>query len=143
MPDHCFTYGSLMCDDIMGAVCAAAPLSPLPARLAGFRRAPVIGVEYPGMVPAADGLVEGVLYLDLPATAWPRLDAFEGDEYQRSEVEVELAGGRRLMAWTYVFKPEYAERLGEGEWDFQRFLETGKARFEALYMGFDVLGREG
>jgi hypothetical protein len=23
MPDHCFTYGSLMCDDIMGAVCAA------------------------------------------------------------------------------------------------------------------------
>ena len=57
MPDHCFTYGSLMCDDIMGAVCAAAPLSPLPARLAGFRRAPVIGVEYPGMVPAADGLV--------------------------------------------------------------------------------------
>ena len=59
MPDHCFTYGSLMCDDIMGAVCAAAPLSPLPARLAGFRRAPVIGVEYPGMVPAADGLVEG------------------------------------------------------------------------------------
>ncbi len=143
MPDHCFTYGSLMCDDIMGAVCAAAPLSPLPARLAGFRRAPVIGVEYPGMVPAADGLVEGVLYLDLPATAWPRLDAFEGDEYQRSEVEVELADGRRLAAWTYVFKPEHVGRLGEGEWDFQRFLETGKARFEALYMGFDVLGREG
>ena len=132
-----------MCDDIMGAVCAAAPLSPLPARLAGYRRAPVIGVEYPGMIPAADGRVEGILYLDLPASAWPRLDAFEGDEYQRSEVEVELAGGRRLMAWTYVFKPEYAERLGEGEWDFQRFLETGKARFEALYMGFDVLGREG
>jgi gamma-glutamylcyclotransferase (GGCT)/AIG2-like uncharacterized protein YtfP len=87
-------------------------------------------------------MVEGVLYLDLPASAWPRLDAFEGDEYQRSEVEVELADGRRLAAWTYVFKPEHAARLGEGV-GLQRFLETGKARFEALYMGFDVLGREG
>lgn len=124
----------------MGAVCAAAPLTPLPARLAGFRRAPVHGVEYPGMVPAAGHAVEGVLYLGLPAAAWPRLDAFEGDEYQRSEVEVELADGRRLMAWTYVFKPEHAARLGEGEWDFQRFLETGKAKFEALYMGYEALG---
>ena len=107
-----------------------------------LRRAPVAGADYPGMVPAAEGRVEGVLYLDLPASAWPCLDAFEGDEYQRSEVEVELADGRRLAAWTYVFKPEYAARLGEGEWDFARFLETGKVRFEALYMGFDTLGRE-
>ena len=142
MTDHCFTYGSLMCEDIMGAVCATAPLMPTPARLEGFRRAPVLGAEYPGMVPAAGGLVEGVLYLGLPATAWPRLDAFEGDEYCRSAVEVELPDGRRLTAWAYVFKPEYAARLGEGEWDFARFLETGKARFEALYMGFDTLGRE-
>lgn len=142
MSDHCFTYGSLMCDDIMGAVTAAAPLRPVPARLAGYRRAPVAGADYPGMVPAAEGRVEGVLYLDLPAAAWPRLDAFEGDEYQRSAVEVELPDGRRLTAWTYVFKPEYAARLGEGEWDFARFVKTGKARFEARYMGFDVLGRE-
>ena len=28
MPDHCFTYGSLMCEDIMGAVTAAAPTLP-------------------------------------------------------------------------------------------------------------------
>ena len=143
MTDHCFTYGSLMCEDIMGAVCATAPLTPVPARLEGFRRAPVLGVEYPGMVPAAGQAVEGVVYLGLPASAWPRLDAFEGDEYQRSEVEVELADGRRLMAWAYVFKPEHAARLGEGDWDFARFLATGKARFEALYMGFDTLGREG
>ena len=142
MPDHCFTYGSLMCEDIMGAVCGTAPLTPVPARLAGFRRSPVLGADYPGMVPAAGSVVEGLLYLGLPASAWPRLDAFEGDEYRRSEVEVELPDGRRLKAWTYVFKPEYAARLGEGEWDFARFLETGKARFEAQYLGFEVIGRE-
>ena len=32
MSDHCFTYGSLMCEDIMGAVCGTAPLTPVPAR---------------------------------------------------------------------------------------------------------------
>ena len=93
------------------------------------------------MVSMGGEAVEGVLYLDLPDSAWPRLDAFEGDEYRREQVPVRLADGRVEMAWTYVFKPEYAARLGAGEWDFERFLATGKARFEALYMGFDTLGR--
>jgi len=140
MSAHCFTYGSLMCDDIMAKVAGAA-LVATPARLDGYRRSPVIGEAYPGMVPMGGEAVEGVLYLDLPESAWPRLDAFEGDEYRREQVPVQLADGRVEMAWTYVFKPEYAARLGVGEWDFERFLATGKARFEALYMGFDTLGR--
>ena len=53
---------------------------------------------------------------------------------------MECADGRIETAWTYVFKPEYAARLAVGAWDFERFLETGKARFEARYMGFDSLG---
>jgi hypothetical protein len=64
------------------------------------------------MVPAPGERVEGVLYLDLPESAWPRLDAFEGDEYNREQVEVRTADGRSLAAWTYVFKPEFASRLG-------------------------------
>lgn len=139
MPAHCFTYGSLMCEDIMSAVCAARMAS-VPARLDGYRRSPVIDQEYPGMVPARGNRVEGVLYLDLPDTAWPRLDAFEGDEYSREEVGVLTADGCLLTAWTYVFKPALTARLGAGEWDFQRFLASGKARFTALYLGFDKLG---
>lgn len=42
-------------------------------------------------------------------------------------------------AWTYVFRPEYAARLVDGEWDFERFLRTGKARFTTQYVGFDAL----
>lgn len=138
MPTHCFTYGSLMCADIMEAVCAAQAAAQ-PARLDGFARYPVVGQAYPGMVPSSGASVEGVLYLDLPTSAWPRLDAFEGEEYVREAVEVTLADGRRLAAWTYVFKPEFAARLGAGEWDFERFLATGKARFTAQYLGFDKL----
>lgn len=140
MTTHCFTYGSLMSADIMDAVCGVRAAAS-PARLDGFARHPVIGQEYPGMVPSPGGGVEGVLYLDLPDAAWLRLDAFEGDEYARETVEVALADGRRLAAWTYVFKPELAARLGAGEWDFGRFLATGKARFTAQFMGFDQLDR--
>ena len=134
-PRHCFAYGSLMCEEIMFAVAAARPLF-VPARLDGYRRAPVDGEDYPGIVPAAGASVAGALYLELPDSAWPRLDGFEGEEYRREAVEVQLPDGRAETAWTYVFKPEYGHRLAAGEWDFAHFLRSGKARFEARYLGF-------
>jgi len=83
------------------------------------------------------------VYLDLPKSAWPRLDRFEGEEYERRQVVVRLPDWRMETAWTYVFRPEYAARLADGEWDFERFLRTGKARFTAQYVGFDTLRRDG
>ncbi len=140
MHEHCFTYGSLMCEDIMSAVCGTPCTRHAPATLAEHRRHPVIGQHYPGMVPAAGSMVAGVLYLDLPPSVWPRLDAFEGEEYTRERVTVTLADGRSVTAWTYVFKPQYASRLVAGDWDFEHFLLHGKARFEAAYLGFGALG---
>ena len=57
MSAHCFTYGSLMCDDIMAKV-AGTPLAATPARLDGYRRSPVIGEAYPGMVSMVGEAVE-------------------------------------------------------------------------------------
>ncbi|MBN8442367.1 MAG: gamma-glutamylcyclotransferase [Thauera sp.] len=139
MTAHCFTYGSLMCEDIMSAVCGTACNRHEPATLIGHRRHPVIGQHYPGMVPAAGSTVAGVLYLDLPASAWPRLDAFEGEEYTREAVTVALSDSRSLTAWTYVFKPQYAGRLATGDWDFEHFLRYGKTGFEAAYLGFSAV----
>lgn len=142
MNDHattaCFTYGSLMSEDIMSAVTGvhAAHCS---ATLDGYRRHLVIGAEYPGMVARAGHQVRGVLYLDLPPTAWPRLDRFEGEEYERRIVAVALADGTVARAWTYVFRDEFSARLGERDWDFARFLREGKARFVSGYAGFDTL----
>lgn len=125
---HCLTYGSLMCKDMMSTV-SGAHCTYRMAWLEGYRRQPVIGQPYPGIVPAAGRCVQGVLYLDLPPSAWARLDRFEGDEYERTRVEVRLQHGRRDEAWTYVFRPNAKQRLVDGEWDFERFLRTGKARF--------------
>jgi gamma-glutamylcyclotransferase (GGCT)/AIG2-like uncharacterized protein YtfP len=138
MSQHCFAYGSLMCADIMARVAGGAPMGE-PASLSGYVRHPVHGEEYPGIVPAPRGAVSGILYRDLPASAWVRLDAFEGDRYVRRQVSVTMADGRVETAWAYVFKPEHAHLLEAGEWDFGAFLRQGKARFEALYLGFDSL----
>ncbi|MEZ5625971.1 MAG: gamma-glutamylcyclotransferase family protein [Rhodocyclaceae bacterium] len=127
-PTACFTYGSLMCEDIFRAVagqaCAAEP-----AQLAGYRRHPVRGEDYPGIRPATGAAVDGVLYHGLSATALARLDAFEGAQYQREAVEVRTAGGTVVAAWVYVFHPAQVHRLGVGDWDAAAFMRHGKARF--------------
>jgi gamma-glutamylcyclotransferase (GGCT)/AIG2-like uncharacterized protein YtfP len=136
---HAFTYGSLMWADIMARVCGLAsqalPAS-LPARLADHARHPVQGQEYPGLQPAPGAEVAGRLYLDVPESAWARLDAFEGPEYERVSVAVRLEDGRQLDAFVYRFRPEFHTRLASGDWDEAAFARAGKARFEARYLGF-------
>jgi hypothetical protein len=140
MPRHCFTYGSLMCEDIMRAVSGHAAVHEA-AELAGYSRHPVTGEHYPGIRPQAAGRVVGVLYRDLPAAAFDRLDAFEGSQYQRRTACVALRDGTEIVAETYVFRPEFARLLGAGDWDFKAFLRTGKARFEAQYLGYAHITR--
>jgi gamma-glutamylcyclotransferase (GGCT)/AIG2-like uncharacterized protein YtfP len=135
---HCFTYGSLMCADIMASVCGQA-FAAEDAVLDGHTRHPVQGEAYPGMVRSANGQVAGRLYLDLDALALHRLDAFEGEMYERRAVQVRLADGRLVAAQTYLFRAAFAHLLQPGEWDFERFLATGKAGFQARYVGFERL----
>jgi gamma-glutamylcyclotransferase (GGCT)/AIG2-like uncharacterized protein YtfP len=135
---HCFTYGSLMWADIMARVCGREFASE-PASLAGHRRHPVRGEDYPGLQAAPGGLVAGRLYRDVDEAAWARLDAFEGAEYQRVDVTVALAGGKPLPAQVYRFRTAFAQRLLPGDWDVAAFEREGRERFIARYAGFDLL----
>ena len=63
-------------------------------------------------------------------------DAFEGDDYQRSEVLITGPDGLPLRAWTYLFKDDRAHALEPGAWDEDRFDREGKARFVKRYTGF-------
>ncbi len=124
----CFTYGTLMCEDIFAAVTGMV-LRPHPARLCGFSRHPVIGTDYPGIRHNDDANVLGQLYFDLSPHALERLDRFEGDEYHREQVAVTREDGRTEDAWVYVFDTRQHHRLDAGPWDFDHFLQHGKARF--------------
>ncbi|KAB2888783.1 MAG: gamma-glutamylcyclotransferase [Desulfobulbaceae bacterium] len=131
-----FTYGTLMSPDIMARV-AGCRLASVPARLAGYRRTLVLDEVYPGIVEDEGCVVDGILYLGAPEEAISRLDAFEGEMYDRREVGVTMEGGETRTVMTYVFRPEYRSRLTDIPWDYQRFLASGKERFETGYSGFD------
>jgi gamma-glutamylcyclotransferase (GGCT)/AIG2-like uncharacterized protein YtfP len=133
-----FTYGTLMSAEIMARV-AGCRLAALPATLHGYRRSQVKDEVYPGICEEASGQVEGMLYLAVSAASLQRLDAFEGEMYERRGVMVEEEGGAVRAAMTYVFRPAYLHLLTGIPWDFARFLASGKKCFEDGYFGFDEI----
>lgn len=132
---HCFTYGTLMCADIMAAVCGHAVRGEA-ATLRGYARHPVRDERYPGIRPDPRASVFGVVYRALGAEALARLDAFEGAQYQRRPVGVRLGNGEDIAAETYVFHPGLHHLLLPGDWCYEAFLNTGKAEFMHRYLGF-------
>lgn len=133
-----FAYGTLMSRDIMEKVAGCRPAS-VAATLAGYRRTLVRDEVYPGIAEDGRGEVAGILYCDLPAEAVRRLDAFEGEMYERRRVVVTVDGGSAGAAMTYVFRPEFRHLLTDVPWDYERFLASGRQRFESGYSGFDAL----
>lgn len=157
----CFTYGSLMWPDIMARVCGreVPALQRTKAWLYGHVRHPVMGQDYPGLVPQSGApALQGVLYWGLTPQELQRLDDFEGQEYERVSVMVVLqepsdasaaaptcvpaltpgafTSAEPQQAWVYRYRSEFAHRLGPGDWSEQAFEERGKARFCARYVGF-------
>lgn len=130
-----FTYGSLMCDDIMFAV-VNCQLEKRNAILNGFYRSKVRNEEYPGITPQSETQVNGVLYLDLPEAAIEQLDVFEGEYYDRQDVLVCSEKFGEIDAMSYVVKLQYCHLLTYTEWSFAKFLEVGKQKFERAYFGF-------
>ncbi len=130
-----FTYGSLMCSDIMFQV-AGCRADCIPATLKDFKRSCIRGEEYPGIAAHPGAEVEGVLYLDLPPGAMVRLDSFEGEQYVRQEVQVLTQQSGFRLAMAYVIKPEYRELLTDETWSYEHFLAVGKFEFLKVYQGF-------
>jgi gamma-glutamylcyclotransferase (GGCT)/AIG2-like uncharacterized protein YtfP len=132
---HLFAYGTLICEDIMQEASGCLP-EHRRGVLNGYARRRVRDQVYPGLLQRAGDRVDGVVYLDVPASAYERLDRFEGEMYARQTVSVDMASGGLLTAETYIVRPEYVDRLEEAEWDFSEFLRSGKSRFRAGYAGY-------
>ena len=133
-----FAYGTLMCAEIMAEV-AGKRLPYTPAVLTGYRRFLVRGEQYPGVVDDPAGTVSGLVYHDIDATGWHRLDRFEGEMYQRRPVTVQLAGGGLAQVDCYVIRSAFLHRLTRTEWDYTAFLLRGKRMFQQQYFGFKAI----
>ncbi|BCN93506.1 hypothetical protein THMIRHAM_12910 [Thiomicrorhabdus immobilis] len=139
--NHCFTYGTLMCQEIMQEVCGDSFHS-VPGQITGFSRRCIQGEYYPGILASTEDTVEGVLYLDVSSQAWRRLDVFEGEQYQRQWVAVQLENGSTLMAETYVIRTEFIDVLDNKKWSFDDFLKNGKTHFQSQYSGYEAIDTE-
>lgn len=136
--EHLFAYGSLMCDDIMLEV-SGCETSCVRGTLKGYCRRSVKGEYYPAIVPDVDGNVDGVVYLNLPGSAWERLDRFEGEMYSRELVRIAVNNEETINAATYVLKPAFKDHLDQSDWSFSDFLCNGKANFQKSYKGYQSL----
>ena len=66
------------------------------AILRGYARFTVKGESYPGIIPVTDAVTEGIIYFDVDESSLARLDAFEGDLYQRTAITGRNGRGRNI-----------------------------------------------
>jgi len=130
-----FTYGSLMFPAVMKAV-TGRDFSSRNARVKNHARFRVRGESYPGLTPLEGAVTQGVLHLNVDALSLRRLDDFEGEMYERTEISAEALDGESLMAQTYLIKPQYRDRLSSEPWDPEHFEKADLVQFMATYRGF-------
>ena len=118
-----------MCEDIMVKV-SGCRLPHEPGTLKGYKRRSVIGEAFPAVMPEKEAMVNGLIYRDVPDSAWDRLDRFEGEMYQRHHVIVELSDHTTVPADVYVIHPTCLHYLDDCDWDVDDFIKTKKARFQ-------------
>ena len=104
------------------------------ATLMGYARRSVKNDEYP-VIFQADEFVEGVVYYDINEEDMITLDAFEGEYYERKEVEL-LVKNEPVHACVYVLKEHYFDIIDPKPWSEAHFATEGIKRFLANYKGF-------
>jgi gamma-glutamylcyclotransferase (GGCT)/AIG2-like uncharacterized protein YtfP len=135
-----FTYGSLMFPSVMKAVTGRE----FPARKANVKnyvRFKVKGESYPGLTPLKGAVTEGILYIGVDVLSVRRLDDFEGELYERSELSADALDGESLIAHAYVIKAQYRDRLSSDQWDPEHFEKADLRGFMASYQGFNRTDR--
>jgi len=144
MGDHtAFFYGTLMAPGVLHRVIHGTPdpapwqralLTVRPARLLSYRRHRVKNADYPAVLPHEGSCVRGSVVSGLTEGDLYRLDIFEGDQYSRKKVKVQVLNVgldeaatnddevllEEVEAETYVWQ-EGPQTLEPQEWDFEEF----------------------
>jgi len=127
---HIFTYGSLMFEEVWSRL-VKGTYTRAPALLEGYTRRCVKNEEYP-VVFEANESVKGVLYYDVEPYDIARLDAFEGEYYERKSILLHNC----VDAEVYVLKQAYFDIIDDRKWDEEAFAKEGIKRFCESYKGF-------
>lgn len=131
MTDQLFCYGTLCIPEVMCQVIGRVPKS-LTGSLLGYACYSLTGLTYPAIVPEKEAWAQGVLYQGLSRAQLAKLDAYEGEQYRRQRVRVDVERGRTEQAWTYTLHPRYYHRLGGKGWSLEQFRHEQLAQYLRL-----------
>jgi len=116
-----FCYGTLQLGDVFQRVCGEKRLAQT-ASLADHAAYYLRDQTYPGIRAEAGKRLPGRLYQGIDIRMWQKLDAFEGEEYQRQSVQVFVPGrGGFLEAQIYTLKSGSRSQLTHQPWTLQAF----------------------
>lgn len=106
MMQRLFVYGSLAPGEVNHHVLAEVPGSWTKATMRGklIDRGWAAGLGFPGVLVRDDGdEIAGLVFCSSQLSEhWPRLDAFEGEEYVRVPVVVKVEGDQPVEAFVYA-----------------------------------------
>ena len=82
--------------------------------------------SYPGAVKEneVDQLTGDVLSIINPEKVFTVLDEYEGSEYERKKVKLELSGGQLVQAWIYWYNKTVEDKQKIGCGDYLIYLKT-------------------
>lgn len=125
-----FAYGTLMWPDVLEAV-TGRRMEGRKITLSGYKRVRVKDQHYPVILQSEEDSVEGILYLHLTEEEFRCLDAFEGMEYDRTEV---LLGEDNAFA--YVLSNDWEHVADSTPWKPEDMRPEHLAMFCEEYRGW-------
>lgn len=130
-----FVYGTLQDARVIRAI-TGREFNAVAAMLSGYRRTRVKEADYPGITVDSTTEVGGLLLTDVDTISLKKLDAFEGEYYERLNVGVVDATGNHYSCTVYVFKQQWLHLLTDEPWSLEEFQRTGYQRFRDTYPNF-------
>lgn len=129
MAINLFAYGTFLVPNVMHTVCDAV-FESVEACAEGYARVQLKNKVYPAMLEDKDSMVDGQLYMNVDDRSVKRLDYFEGKEYIKKTIQVELPNRKKMDALAYIISPDSVSLLTKTPWNFAEF----KAKHLSDYM---------
>jgi gamma-glutamylcyclotransferase (GGCT)/AIG2-like uncharacterized protein YtfP len=138
-----FTYGTLMVPEIWRAVTGLPEKAkPISVILNGYQRRKVAGADFPAIIASenVDDIVHGLVFENITAEVFNRLDRYEDKFYRRVEVTVEPCNTSTppLSCQTYVVPESARHMLSSESWDLDWFKKHALDRYLAA-LGVNTL----
>ena len=120
MSVNLFVYGPLMLRDVIQKV-VGRELTRRGGTLNGYLQLRLIKRSQAALIPFPDAVTEGVVFMDVDAETLRRMDEFQGGEFERGEVNVQVAEDEWVEAETHLLRLSRKKELSAKPWDEDEF----------------------